>query len=98
MLAREVLELELEEDEAEGVLEDLHLGILAESALPVELVDAVDGGGVVADLGEDGGGPLGVEARQAIAPFEVADAAVGEIAARDLPAHQVLATRREEQG
>src|SRR3954463_5191680 len=81
----EVVELGLEEHEAERVLERLHLGVLAEPALAHEILHPRDRAAVVADAREDLPDLARVLLVQIAPPAQVARPAGGSAAARDGP-------------
>ncbi len=95
MLACEVGEPVLEEHEADHVLERLRLGVALDVLLAHQRLHAGDGSGVVADAAEDLRRDVAVELLEPGAPFQVADAVAREFVARDLPAPDVLAARRQ---
>src|SRR5688572_27111017 len=65
----------LDERQAQGVLEPLHLGILSQVLLAVELLHAMDEGRLVAERLQDLGGFAGVKAGASLAPSQVAHTA-----------------------
>ena len=93
----QIVQLGLDEHEAQGVLEHLHLRITAEVALADELLHAGDGRGVVADGFEDLRDLARVLVVQRAPPPEVARASFRVRRARDGPTPQVVRPRREQE-
>src|SRR3990172_10817842 len=72
VLAREIVDVALEKDDASAVLERLRLGISLHIVLADQRADACDLGFGIAAVRENGAGPLGVPLFQIIAPAQIA--------------------------
>ena len=95
VLRSEVGEVVLQEDEADHVLQELHVGVGLQPLLAEQRLHAGHGGAVVPDLAEDRPRRLRVEAAEVGPPPAVA-VPTGRVAvARDRPAPDVLAARGE---
>ena len=95
MLRCEAGEIVLDEDQADHVLEELHVGIGLQPLLAQQRPDARHDVVAVADLAQDGGGGVGVKAGEVRAPPAVALAAGRVVRTGDGPAPDVLAAGGE---
>jgi hypothetical protein len=89
VLRGKLVDLVLEEREAERVLHGLNVRVGLDPLLLIDGSDALDGRFVVAFAPEDLARAIGVELGQRLAPFQIPDATVGVGAPRDLPAAEV---------
>lgn len=94
----QVGELMFQEDQAQGVLERLALGIATEVLFEVEGAHPGDGGLVVPAAGQDLPGAPGVELLQVALPPQVAGAVGRIFGPGDFPATDVLAAGGQAQG
>jgi hypothetical protein len=90
--AGEVCELVLEEDEAEGVFKNSALRIVGKVLFEIEILDALDEVGWIANGAQDFTGFFGVEGFEFRSPLQVAGFGHGKRVAGDFPAANVLAT------
>lgn len=84
-----------QEDEADHILQRLHLGLALQPLLAQHAADLGDGGLVIARRAHHAAHALGMAAALLAAPLQIAGSALGEIAARQEPALHMLPARRD---
>ena len=93
----ELLELELQEAQTQGIFHGLSVGVTVQALLEVDATHGVDQRRLVAELFQETRGRVGMKATQLSTPLQVADATRRVGISRDLPAANVLAARGEPQ-
>ncbi len=97
MPASEVGEPVLEEDQTDGVLEKLDFGVVFEAFLNQQVAHPAYRSALVTSFAKDLAGLVSVKPREVTMPPPIAADTFGVVDARDHPASNVLAARRQSQ-
>ena len=89
-------EFEFEEDQADGVFEDLALRVFGEVFFEDEIAGSINGCLIEAGVGHDRLEFAGVEALEVLTPFEITGSSEGIFVTRGSPSAEVLGTCGQE--